>query len=184
MRTHISIPSILNSTRDVPALHAAGIVIVFFAASFLNFGWMALAFAAYASLAVHSYAGVKKTSKAQYLLQVLSFEAAVLLFGLFFQTGFHAWMPSLPSFHQGVRVFLWLLLGAVLLSTKFFLITRLYDALIIPRWFALVQKHSSGPLLAFFLLLLSLGAYFLALAGPDGTLVPQFLLQLLVPGLM
>lgn len=184
MRTHISIPSILNSTRDVPALHAAGIVTVFFAAAFLNFGWMLLAFAMYAALAVRAYAGQGKGAFPQYLLHVLSFEAAVLLFGIFFEVSFHAWMPALPTFQQGARMSLWLLLAIVLLATKFFLLTRAYDAYVIPRWFALVQKHTSGPFLAFFLLILTIVAYFLALLGPDAKDVPELLLITVIPSLM
>ncbi len=183
MKSQTQILRAWNEYRDVPAIHAASIVSVFFCAAFLNFGWMLVVFAAYALMAVRSLRTRKVRSIIAYV-QCLSLEASVLLFGLLYEVCFKSWMPVLPSLSPMVRAFLWLMLAAVLLSTKFFLLTRIVDASADERWFSRAAKNTSALFLAFVLLVASLGAFVLAQFGPSSGDIPVVLLKALVPGIL
>lgn len=183
MRSQTHILRAWNEYRDVPAIHAASIVSIFFCAAFLNFGWMLVVFAAYAIMAVRSLRSRRVRSMSAYVY-CLSLEAAVLLFGLVYEVCFQSWTPVLPSLSPMVRAFLWLMLAAVLLSTKFFLITRLVDASADERWFTRAAKNTSAALLAFIFLVASLGAFLLAQFGPSANDIPAVLLKALVPGIL
>lgn len=170
-----------NEYREVPAIHAAGIVSVFFGAAFLNFGWMLVVFAAYALLAIRSLRSRRIHSLFEYI-RCLSLEASVLLFGLLYEVCFRSWTPVLPSLSPLARALLWLMLAAVLLSTKFFLITRIVDASSDPRWFSRSVKGTAGIFLAFVFLVASLAAFLLAQFGPNSGEIPLLILKALIPG--
>lgn len=172
-----------NEYREVPAIHAAGIVSVFFCAAFLNFGWMLVVFAAYALMAVRSLRSRKVSSVLAYV-QCLSLEVAVLLFGILYEVCFQAWMPVFPTLNPMVRTSLWLMLAAVLLSTKFFLIARIVDASADDRWFQRASKEASHVYVAFALLIASLGVFLFAQFGPAADQMSALIMRMLVPGIL
>jgi len=183
MSSHTHILRAWNEYREVPAIHAAGIVSVFFCAAFLNFGWMLVVFAAYAFMAVRSLRSRKIRSLVAYI-QCLSLEASVLLFGIVYEVCFRSWAPALPSLSPMVRALLWLMFAAVLLSTKFFLIARIVDASSDERWFVHAAKHTCGVVPVSCFPLAWVGAFNLAKFGPDAGEIPVLILKALVPGVL
>lgn len=172
-----------NEYREIPAIHAAGIVSVFFAAAFLNYGWMLAVFALYALLAVRSLRSRRGRSLLVYV-QCLSLEAAVLSFGLLYEICFQAWMPVLPSFHPILRTLLWVMLACVLLSTRFFLIARVVDASSDAHWFDYQLKNTTHAVISFTLLVGALSLFILAQFGPDSAKIPDLILRSMVPEIL
>lgn len=184
MRTQtISVFSVWNQYKDVPAIHAAGIVSVFFCAAFLNFGWMALIFLGYAFLAALASLS-KRKGAVRGFIDGISLEASMLAFGLFFSLCFHAWLPAFPSLHPTARMALWLAYATVLLSAKFFLITRLFDAFADARLFARRRGSFPRSLLAFVLLVASVAMFVFAGFGPDAQGIADLFVQSIVPGIL
>lgn len=182
MRSKIHAYQIWNEFREVPAMHAAVTVFAFFCAVFLNFGWMLVVLAAYVLLAIRSLSS-RRRPIASYV-QCLSLESSVLLFGVLYDVCFHAWMPVLPSFAPIYRTLSWLMLAFVLVSVKFFLITRFADALSDERWYERALESTSALLLSFVFLIASLGVFLLAQFGPGAGDIPFLILRSLTPGIL
>lgn len=180
-RTNIHV--LRTDAFDIPAIRAAIVVLFFFAAAFLNYGFLLFALAAYGVAGIRT---VKKgkTSKLQKCIQFYSFEVAVLLFGVMAELCFRAWLPSLSAAGAFPRTVAWLALAAVLLSTKFILITHAAEAFSQPKWFAEKAKDSRSVLVALGLLVAALALLIGAYAGPAAERIPAFFLKALVPGIV
>ncbi len=182
MKSKIHAHQIWNEFREVPAMHAAATVCAFFCAVFLNFGWMLVVLAAYAFLTIRSLSS-RPRPIASYV-QCLSLESSVLLFGVLYDVCFHAWLPVLPSFGPMSRAFSWLMLAFVLVSVKFFLITRIADALSDERRYERALANTSTLLLSFVFLIASLGVFVLAQFGPGAGEIPFLILRSVTPGIL
>lgn len=172
-----------KSYADVPAIRASILVSFFFAAAFLSYGFLLLFFVAYAFVAVRA-ARKGRGSLVSKLIQSLSFETAVLIFGLAFELCFRAWKPGFSSLHTSVRALAWLSFAAVLLSTKFILITHAIDAWLQPKYMALKAKKTAHVIVAFALLIASVACLTAAIAGPLAMNIPSFLGDALTPGIL
>ena len=173
----------LGAFGDIPAIHAAVLVLFFFAAAFLNYGFMLVILIAYGILGMRNL----KQGKApliQKCIQFFSFETAVLLFGVTFELCFHVWTPSMPLLPVFVRTLVWLLFASVLLSTKFLIITHTADALTQPKWFMEKMRGNLHVIIALVLLLAALACVFLAYAGPNTENIPVFLFKMVIPGIL
>lgn len=168
---------------EIPAIRAAILVFFFFAAAFLNYGFLILFLIAYCVLAAKNMKK-GKMSVFQACISCLSLETAALLFGLLFEVCFRAWQPGFHAMNAIPRMLAWLSLAIVLLSTKFVLITHMANALTQPKWFASRMKDARHVAIALALLVLSLACLLASFAGPAADRIPFFLLKAVIPGIV
>jgi len=167
---------------DIPAIRAGLIVLFFFASAFLNYGFLIILFAAYVALVSVAITN-RKVSRVRQGIQFLSFETAVLVFGIAFELCFRAWKPAFPSLPTTLRALAWLTLAGVLLTTKFILIRNIVEAYSDDKWFVEKLRGTMHVFRALILLVAALVALVAAYAGPDGSRIGEFLLKTAVPGI-